>query len=96
MTVGDKGLFWKEEILLSEAKEILTSIAEEDKVDKQKYAELASAYEILLKQTSKLTRLSDADEKRLNNLLSRLSRYVSPPLYKKITSENYCWFFLTQ
>ena len=86
MTVGDKGLFWKEEILLSEAKEILTSIAEEDKVDKQKYAELASAYEILLKQTSKLTRLSDADEKRLNNLLSRLSRYVSPPLYKKITS----------
>ncbi|MDY0217983.1 MAG: adenylate/guanylate cyclase domain-containing protein [Candidatus Cloacimonas acidaminovorans] len=86
MNVGDKGLFWKEEELLSEAKKILEAIPEKGKVERQKYAQLASAYEILLKQTSKLTRLSDADEKRLNNLLSRLSRYVSPPLYKKITS----------
>lgn len=86
MTVENRNIFWKEEELLAEARRHLESLPEDGCVDKTRYRQLASAYEKLLKQTSKLTRLSDLDEKRLNGIMDRLSRYVSPPLRKKIVS----------
>jgi len=81
-----KDLFWKEEELLAEAKQLLESLSEDGCVDKSRFRQLVTSYEKLLKQSSKLTRLSDLDEKRLNGIMDRLSRYVSPPLRKKIVS----------
>jgi class 3 adenylate cyclase len=81
-----KDIFWKEEELLAEARQLLELLSEDGCVDKSRYRQLVTSYEKLLRQTSKLTRLSDLDEKRLNGIMDRLSRYVSPPLRKKIVS----------
>ncbi|MDY0152115.1 MAG: adenylate/guanylate cyclase domain-containing protein [Candidatus Cloacimonas sp.] len=86
MDQSSQDIYWKEAELLCEAKDLLQEIGEDGCIEASRYAELLHAYAALLKQTSKLTRLSDRDQKRLNNLLERLSRLVSPPLYRKITS----------
>ncbi|MDD2229584.1 MAG: adenylate/guanylate cyclase domain-containing protein [Candidatus Cloacimonetes bacterium] len=86
MSSYDKNIFWKEEDLLAEAKETISLAAEQGAVQASQYAKLVSGYADLLNQISKLTRLSDREQKRLNNLKERLSHYVSPPLYRKITS----------
>jgi len=86
MDVGNQDLFWKEEELLCEARKAISEVGEAGCIDVALYAKLVEAYAQLLKQSSKLTRLSDKDQKRLTRLMDRLSRYVSPPLYKKITS----------
>ncbi len=86
MSPDQKDIFWKEAELLAEAKILLGQLSEDGCVEKARYAQLAAAYEKLLKQSSKLTRLSDLDEKRLNGIMDRLSRYVSPPLRKKIVA----------
>ncbi len=86
MSPDQKDIFWKEAELLAEAKSLLSQLSDSGCVEKARYAQLAAAYEKLLKQTSKLTRLSDLDEKRLNGIMDRLSRYVSPPLRKKIVA----------
>lgn len=86
MSPDQKDIFWKEAELLAEAKSLLSQLSDSGCVEKSRYAQLAAAYEKLLKQTSKLTRLSDLDEKRLNGIMDRLSRYVSPPLRKKIVA----------
>lgn len=86
MSVSDKNIFWKEEELLSRAKSIIADQANEGSIANAEYRQLVDAYADLLKQVSRLTRISDKDQKRLNTLKERLSRYVSPPLYRKITS----------
>ncbi len=86
MAPDRKDIFWKEEELLAEARQRLDCLPENGCVDRNRYQQLVAAYEKLLKQTSKLTRLSDLDEKRLNDIMDRLSRYVSPPLRKKIVT----------
>jgi len=51
----------------------------------REYGILTTAFKKLLRQTKKLTRVSDTQQNRLNRILKRLMRYVSYQLYKKIT-----------
>ncbi len=50
------------------------------------YQKLIDSYAELLAELSKLTRRSDKTLTRLNELKLKLKRYVSPPIYKRITS----------
>lgn len=86
MSGDSKDLFWDEKTLLEKAKKHSAGLADDETVFLKDYLELTEAYEKLLKQTNRLTRLSDKHQNRMNNLLERLSRYVSPPLYRKITT----------
>lgn len=83
--VGTGDLFWRERELLEEANALLKESTASE-VCRDKYATLAEAYAELLKQMSQLTRLSDKQQMRMTTLLERLSRYVPPPLYRKITT----------
>lgn len=83
--MGQGDLFWREQQLLQQATELLHNVNMEESIPPEEYARLLRGYSGLLKQISQLTRLSDKQQKRMSNLLERLSRYVSPPLYKKIT-----------
>jgi adenylate cyclase len=78
-------LFWKEANLIKEAEILLEKTQSTDKIDITEYYKLVVAYKNLYKQISTLTKLSDNQQNRMNHLLDRLSRYVSPPLYRKIT-----------
>jgi class 3 adenylate cyclase len=51
----------------------------------REYGILTKAFKMLLRQTKKLTRVSDTQQNKLNRILKRLMRYVSYQLYKKIT-----------
>lgn len=51
----------------------------------REYGILTKAFKKLLRQTKKLTRVSDTQQNKLNRILKRLMRYVSYQLYKKIT-----------
>jgi len=84
--MGQNDLFGKEQELLDRAKALLESHKSEGCVTIEDFQALATAYSELLKQSSQLTRLSDKQQKRMNTLMDRLSRYVPPPIYKKITS----------
>jgi len=86
MTTDYKQLFWKETDLLDNFKKILTDNTELKTVSVKDFKQLIKEYEALLKQLNRLTQLSDKQQNKLNIILERLSKYVSPPLYKKITS----------
>lgn len=85
MAVGSSDIFWKENELIEEAKALIEASTDSQYIKLPEFQKLLCAYNDLLRQTSKLTRMSDKQQKRLNDLLERISRYVSPPLYKKIT-----------
>ncbi|MFC2155589.1 adenylate/guanylate cyclase domain-containing protein [Acidobacteriota bacterium] len=51
----------------------------------REYGLLTKVFKKLLRQTKKLTRVSDSQQNKLNRILKRLMRYVSYQLYKKIT-----------
>ena len=86
MEVGSKDIYWREAELLAEAQALLNEAGKNGCVSYEQYAKLISAYAELLKQTTMLTRHSDRDQKRMTTLMDRLSRYVPPSLYKKITT----------
>lgn len=78
-------IFNHERELIDRAKESLDGNETQGFIQISEYKALLEAYEQILKQFFNLTRLSDKQQQRTGNLLERLSRYVSPPLYKKIT-----------
>lgn len=78
-------IFKNERELIDRAKESLAGNEKQGCIQISDYIALLAAYESILKQFYNLTRLSDKQQQRTNNLLERLSRYVSPPLFKKIT-----------
>lgn len=86
MSDSQNSIFWKEEALLSEAKEILAALQEGQSVEPADYKRLIDSYAELLYQSSKLVRISDKQQNQLHNLMELLSRYVPQPVYRKITS----------
>jgi adenylate cyclase len=80
-----RDIFWQEKRLLEKSKKCLQETDGGD-VSAAEYKELLTSYADVLKQLSQLTRFSDRNDKRMRILTDKLKRYVSPPLYKKITS----------
>ena len=78
-------VFAEEKELLKKAKALLKE-AETQTIPASEFEELVKSYSFLLKQNNQLTRFSDKIQKRMKETLNRLSRYVSPQLYRKITS----------
>lgn len=85
MSMGNSELFGRETELLKKAQQVAEDL-QADSVSVSDYNELISSYADLLKQISLLTRISDKNQKRTKDILKRLSRYVPPPIYRKITS----------
>lgn len=85
MSSGSKDLFGREKELLEQARQLLEQCIS-CSIPLDEYQTLVQAYAALLKQISQLTRFSDKNQKRMNAILERLSRLVSPPLYRKITT----------
>jgi class 3 adenylate cyclase len=83
--VGEKELFFREHELLDCSRKLLENCPE-DTIPKAEYEHLLQSYAGLLRELSKLTRRSDKSLARLNELKLKLKRYVSPPIFKKITS----------
>ena len=93
-------IFKKEIAVLEEAKALLEAKKLGDGVEAEHYAGLVNAYEKLLKSTRRLVRMSDRNEAELNKLAkaldeknhmleglsSKLSKYLSPQVYKSIFS----------
>lgn len=84
--MGQNDLFGKEQECLRQARKLLEKHFQSGCIPIEEYEKLSKAYAELLKQSSQLTRLSDKQQKRMNTLMDRLSRYVPPPIYKKITA----------
>ncbi|MBI9031412.1 adenylate/guanylate cyclase domain-containing protein [bacterium] len=78
-------VFADEKELLKKAKNLLKE-AENNTIPIAEFEELVKSYSFLLKQNTQLTRFSDKNQKRMKQILERLSRYVSPQLCRKITS----------
>jgi class 3 adenylate cyclase len=85
MTSSQNDVFSEEKELLKAAKALLKEV-ENQEIPAKEYSKLVKSYSFLLKQNSQLTRFSDKIQKRMKETLNRLSRYVSPQLYRKITS----------
>lgn len=86
MSADNKTVFYQEQATLEEAIRLLNQFETDKCIPLDRYATIVIAYAELLKQISLLTRLGDKQDKRLNNLRERISRYVSPPIYRKITT----------
>lgn len=80
-----RDVFWQEKQLLEKSKQLLQDPTKAE-VSLAEYQELLSSYADVLKQVIQLTRFSDRNDKRMRLLTDKLKRYVSPPLFKKITS----------
>ena len=78
-------IFKHERELVDIAKQSLADHEEQGFIKTSEYKELLDAYVKILHQFTSLTKLSDKQQERTIKLLERLSRYVSPPLFKKIT-----------
>jgi class 3 adenylate cyclase len=78
-------IFKYERELVDKAKVSLANNEEQGSIKISDYNELLGSYIKILNNFFNLTRLSDKQQQRTVNLLERLSRYVSPPLFKKIT-----------
>ncbi len=78
-------IFKNERELVDRAKVSLADNEEQGCIKIGDYRELLESYIKILNNFFYLTRLSDKQQQRTVNLLERLSRYVSPPLFKKIT-----------
>lgn len=78
-------IFKSERELVDMAKKSLADNEERGCIQISDYKELLDSYTKILHQSFSLTKLSDKQQQRTVNLLERLSRYVSPPLFKKIT-----------
>ena len=81
--------FTREEDLLLEFKRLISKENLSDEELKNGIKNLIVQYEKLLRQVRNLTRVSDSQQKRLNDILDRLAKYVSFQLYKKITQNKH-------
>ncbi len=91
-------IFSPEETIIDEATRLLADTPDDGQVERGAYGKLAKAYEKLFRTTRKLIRLADRNEEELNKLArtlndknarlevlsSRLSKYLSPQLYRSI------------
>lgn len=78
-------IFKQERELVDKAKISLENNVQQGSIGIGDYRELLESYIRILNNFFHLSRLSDKQQQRTVNLLERLSRYVSPPLFKKIT-----------
>jgi class 3 adenylate cyclase len=78
-------VYQSEKELLDEAETLLERLVDCDDDLRQDYARLTQGYRRLLKQIQTLTKLSDNQQHRLNTLLERTGKYVSPQLFRLIT-----------
>lgn len=85
MAENKNDVFWQEKSQLDEFRRLI----EQDtsgKIDQKDFSKLLQQYSRMLKQFEILTLSSDKYQSHLKQLQDKLKRYVSPPLYKKITS----------
>lgn len=85
MANPENDVFADEKELLKNAKALLKETGN-DPIPADEFSKLVKSYSFLLKQNNQLTRFSDKNQKRMKEILNRLSRYVSNQLYRKITS----------
>ncbi|MCP5373396.1 MAG: adenylate/guanylate cyclase domain-containing protein [Hyphomicrobiales bacterium] len=93
-------LFLREQQLIEASKALLDSDKLRSKVAREEFGKLLKGYEKLFKDTRRLVRISDRNEAELNriahaldeknamleSLSSKLSKYLSPQVYKSIFS----------
>lgn len=80
-----RDVFSKERASQEKFRQVLAA-SQTNPISSADYEELLKSYQEMLKQLISLTRFSDRNQKRLHLLTDKLKRYVSPPLFKKITS----------
>jgi class 3 adenylate cyclase len=83
--VSDHDIFGSEKELLTAAEELLQRLEGCDEEVFHGYTRLINGYRRLLRQIQTLTKLSDNQQHRLNTLLERTGKYVSPQVFRKIT-----------
>lgn len=78
-------IFAKEHEIFKNADALLKQDYVEPEKLFEQYKVLVKNYKKLLRQVETLTRVSDNQQRKLNDILERLGRYVSYQLFKKIT-----------